>query len=166
MKLSMNGALTIGTEDGANIEMRQSIGDAWWPFGFGASAEDNRKAYQPQEIYASDPLVRQAVDALKEGWLTQWASDPAALSSLHQSLVETDPFRVLQDLRSYQATQKRVETLFLQPSAWAETALHNIAGMGPFSTDGSVRHYADIWGIVPCPPDPIILRTIQGEYNS
>jgi starch phosphorylase len=164
MKLAMNGALTIGTEDGANIEMRQSITDAWWPFGFGASAEDNQKPYQPKEIYSHDEPIRRAVDALKDGSLTSIPIDGAALAALHQNLVELDPFRVLQDLRAYHTTQRKVEELFLQPLKWAETALHNIAGMGPFSTDESIRHYAEIWGIVPCPVDPAILKKIQVDY--
>jgi len=155
MKLSMNGALTIGTDDGANVEMRASITDKWWPFGFGASAEENRKPYHPGEVYQRDEAVRKAVDALGEFGATE----------LRQHLLEHDPYRVLQDLPAYAAAQKRVEELYAQPLLWAETAIHNMAGMGPFSTDESIRHYAKIWGIEPCPIDPKILARIETDYT-
>ncbi len=147
MKLSMNGALTIGTDDGANVEMRASVGDRWWPFAFGASAEENQRPYKPWDLYVGNETIRKTVDALKDGSLAETASDTAALNALHQNLVDSDPFRVLQDFASYAATQKKVEALFSNPLAWAETAIHNMAGMGPFSTDESIREYAKIWGI-------------------
>lgn len=166
MKLSINGALTIGTEDGANIEMHQAITPVWWPFGFGASAEENELTYKSKDIYTHDEEIRKAVDSLKDGTFTQNHAEEVAFSELHHNLVESDPYRVLKDLRSYYETQKKVEQLYSQPLKWAETALHNIAGMGSFSTDISIRNYAEkIWGIVPCPPDPAILKTVREEYS-
>lgn len=165
MKLSMNGALTIGTEDGANIEMRESIGDAWWPFGFGASAQENKQAYKSWDIYLQNTKIQQAVNALKEGVFAQTAEETEALEQVYRHLIENDPYRVLQDLPDYYETQKQVETLFLHPAKWAETAIHNIAGMGPFSTDESIRNYAaKIWNISPCPTDPGVLSDVQNEY--
>ena len=171
MKLAINGALTIGTEDGANIEMRESVGDAWWPFRFGASAEQNKQPYQSWEIYLHNEKIRKAVDALKDRSFSETPEEEAAFAVLHRSLTEgvdgnpPDRFRVFQDLQAYAETQKRVEELFLQPLKWAEFALHNIAGMGPFSTDESIRNYAEkIWGIQPLTPDPLIRAKVEEEY--
>lgn len=166
MKFSMNGALTIGTEDGANIEMRQSVTDQWWPFKFGAEAEENREAYNPWDVYIQDEAIRNAVDALKDGTFAESQEEIVSFADIHRGLVEFDTFRVLKDLRPYYETQKKVETLFLQPLLWAEIAIHNIAGMGPFSTDESIRHYAEeIWGIQPCPTDPTIYAKVRSEYS-
>jgi starch phosphorylase len=166
MKLALNGALTIGTEDGANIEMRQAVSDRWWPFRFGANAQENEQPYQPSEIYLRDAAIRRAVDALKDGTFSETPSESAAFAQLHQHLVEEDTYRILQDLRSYYETQKKVEALFLQPHAWAEAALRNIAAMGRFSADVSIQNYAEkIWGVAPCPPDPAILAKVREEYS-
>ena len=170
MKFSMNGALTIGTDDGANIEMREAVTDAWWPFKFGASAEENRQPYNSWDIYIQDEGIRRAIDALKDNTFAQTPEEIKAFASLHYSLVEagqnSDHFKVLKDLRDYYNTQHKVEELYASPLKWAEMAIHNIAGMGPFSTDESIRNYAnDIWGIEPCPPDKGILAKVRAEYS-
>lgn len=166
MKLAINGALTIGTEDGANIEMRQAVTDAWWPFRFGASASENEFPYKSWDIYIHDEQIRRAVDSLKDGTFAESPLETAAFAQLHKNLHETDTYRVLKDLRAYYDTQKKVEKLFLQPQLWAETALRNIAAMGRFSADNSIRNYAEkIWGIVPLPPDPGILAKVREEYS-
>lgn len=166
MKMTMNGALTIGTEDGANIEMHEAVTDKWWPFAFGASAKENRSPYNPKEIYVQDEAIRLAVDTLKDGTFAKGAAEAHAFLQIYHSLLEADTFRVLQDLRSYYETQKKVEELYIQPKAWAETALHNMAAMGRFSTDESIRNYAkNIWGVEPCPPDPAILAKVREEYS-
>ena len=169
MKFAMNGALTIGTEDGANIEMREAIGDRWWPFRFGGTAEENRQPYSAWDIYIHDEPIRRAVDTLKEGLFAETPEEAEAFAAIHASLVESGPnsdfFKVLKDLRPYYETQKKVEALFLQPHLWAETAIHNIAGMGRFSTDESIKAYAKIWGITPCPIDPAILAKTQTAHS-
>lgn len=166
MKLAINGALTIGTEDGANIEMRKSIGDAWWPFSFGANAPANQKPYKSWDLYIQNPEIQKAVDSLKEGIFSSSPEEAAILEEIHQHLIEKDTYRVLQDLPSYYETQKKVETLFLTPPKWAETAIHNIAGMGPFSADTAIKRYAkEIWGLSPCPTDITILNKIREEYS-
>lgn len=165
MKLAMNGALTIGTEDGANIEMHKAITNRWWPFGFGSTAEENGQPYDPSAIYNNDEQIRQAVDTLRDGFFAESDLENRAFNDLYQSLIENDTYRVLKDLRSYYEMQKKVEKLYLQPNLWAEVAIHNIAGMGLFSTDEAIRNYADkIWGIAPCPPDSEILEKVQQEY--
>lgn len=170
MKFSMNGALTIGTDDGANIEMRESVGSRWWPFAFGASAEDNRKPYSAWDIYIHDASIRRAIDSLKDGSFAETPEEKEAFAAIHYGLVESGPdsdcFKVLKDLRAYYETQKKVEALFMQPLVWAETAIHNIASMGRFSTDQSILHYSkEIWNIAPCPPDPAILAKTLAEYS-
>jgi starch phosphorylase len=167
MKLAMNGALTIGTDDGANIEMRAAVGEKFWPFGFGASAEENEQGgYKPEEIYREDPQIARAVDALTEGPFADKAYDRDSFAKLRDSLLYNDTYRVLKDLRPYYETQRQVEALFSQPNLWAETALQNIAAMGPFSSDGSIHHYArEIWGITPMPPDLAILDRVRQEYS-
>jgi len=166
MKLAINGALTMGTEDGANIEMREAITDRWWPFGFGSSAKENQLPYNPSDIYLNDEPIQRAVDTLKNGTFARNPSESDAFTDLYQYLVESDPFRILKDLRSYYETQKKAEALFLQPNLWAEIAINNIAAMGPFSTDVSIRNYAEkIWDIQPCPPDLKILEKVTQEYS-
>ena len=166
MKLSINGALTIGTEDGANIEMRESVTDAWWPFRFGASAEENQQPYKSWDLYLRDESLRKVIDTLKDGTFSENSEEEADFAALHQDLVEKDPYRILQDFQSYHEAQKRVDALFLTPLAWAETAIHNIAAMGPFSVDTAIRKYAEeIWGIVPLPPDLDILNKVREEYS-
>jgi starch phosphorylase len=175
MKLSMNGALTIATEDGANVEMRQAVGDQWWPFSFGKSAEENenlRPHYNPWDIYMHILPIRQAVDALRDRSFTENEQEHQAISTLYHKLLEThnsdplDRYYVLSDLQSYYDTQKKVEDLFAQPEKWAEHALHNIAGMGRFSSDNSVHNYAKlIWDLAPCPVDKKELLRVRDEYS-
>lgn len=173
MKLAMNGALTIATEDGANVEMHQAVGDQWWPFVFGKSAEQiatmkESRSYRPWDIYAQDREIQRAVDALKDRSLVQSEEEHQALCNLHQTLLEgaADPFFVLCDLRSYHDTQKRVEALYSNPSLWAEHALRNIAAMGRFSTDEAIHKYArEVWEIQPCLVDPKELSRVRDEYS-
>jgi glycogen phosphorylase len=165
MKFAMNGALTIGTEDGANIEMREAITDAWWPFGFGAAADENRLPFHPREVYDTDPQIRRALDALKDGTLAESAEEAVAFGNIFHSLVDFGTFRELKDLRSYYEAQKKVDELFSRPLDWAKVAIHNIAGMGPFSMDESARHYAENWGITPCPIDPAIYAKVREVYS-
>lgn len=166
MKLAMNGALTLGTEDGANIEMHQAVTDRWWPFSFGSSAQENQEPYKPWEIYEQDEAIRRAVDALTDGQLAESEEENNTFQQIYTHLTERDPFRVLKDLRPYYEAQKKVEALYQTPSQWAETALHNIGSMGSFSTDTSIRNYAEkVWEIEPCPVDPKIFSKVREEYS-
>ncbi len=165
MKFAMNGALTIGTEDGANIEMREAVTDKWWPFRFGATAEENRHPFDPRDIYNQDQQIRRALDALIDGSLSESDEETAAFSHIYHGILDRGTFCELKDLRSYYNAQKEVEALFSRPMEWAEYAIHNIAGMGPFSMDEAARKYADIWGIAPCPIDPAIYAKVRGAYS-
>ena len=177
MKLSINGALTIGTEDGANVEMHQEATDAWWPFSFGASSEENAKilserSYKPIDIITHNPKIARALEALRDRSLVENDAEHEALSSLYHLLTEgplegiADRYFVLKDLEPYYETQKEVETLFQDKSKWAEYALHNIAAMGKFSTDESIENYANlIWDLKRCPPNPDELARVRAEYS-
>lgn len=177
MKLAMNGALTIGTEDGANIEMREAIGNRWWPFSFGASSYEEQQTqshhgYNPWDIYSLDAKIKQTLDSLRNGFFAQNESENEALNAVFDSLMlgfggqVPDRFFVLKDLRDYYETQKKVEELYKDQSAWAEYALHNMAGMSRFSADEAVKRYAkEIWNIHPCPLDPQIYTTVRSEYQ-
>lgn len=176
MKMAMNGALTIGTRDGANIEMEEEVTPQWWPFAFGCSAGEIKEMraqglYQAQEIYKSNPKIKRAVDTFKDGTFAQTEEEHQVFSDLFHNLAETqyggpaDRFFTLRDLQSYYETQLQVEALYNTPKKWAEYAIHNIAGMGKFSTDNSVSNYAKlVWGIEPCPLDDEILDRVRYDY--
>lgn len=177
MKLSMNGALTIGTDDGANIEMRESITDAWWPFKFGSSAEEvsqlkESNVYDPAEICNQYPHIKRAVDTLRDRTFARNEDEHLTFSNLYHQLMEVhyggppDRYLVIKDLEDYYQTQKKVEKLYENPLLWAETALMNIAGMGPFTIDRAVEQYCKfIWDVKPCPADPEILSRVKHEYE-
>ncbi len=166
MKFAMNGALTIGTEDGANIEMREAVSDRWWPFSFGATAEENRVPFNSHGVMEKDPPIRRALTALIDGTLARSEKEEIAFANIYHSILDKGTFRELQDLRSYYNAQKKVEELFRRPLDWAECAIHNIAGMGPFSMDEAARQYAEeIWGIAPCPIDPAIYAKVREAYS-
>jgi len=177
MKFSINGALTICTDDGANVEMRQCITDKWWPFLFGASAQENLKmhithSYNPLDIYAQNARIKRVVDALTDHSLVDNEAEHSALIGVHKSLLEGPPgiiadrFFVLSDLIAYYETQIKVEKLYQNPLKWAEYALHNIAGMGSFSADVSIENYAKhIWDLKRCPPDAEELERVRKEYS-
>jgi glycogen phosphorylase len=177
MKFAMNGALTCGTEDGANVEMRQEITDAWWPFRFGASAEEiaemkTKGTYRAWDIYAGNSMLKRAIDSLRDRSLATHDIEHQSLSSLYYSLLESswgsmpDRYFVLKDFDSYYTIQKRVEALYQMPLKWAEYAIHNIAGMGKFTTDRAIREYCSkIWDLTPCPQDPAILDRVRQAYR-
>lgn len=177
MKLTMNGALTICTEDGANIEMRKAVTDQWWPFTFGCSADEIEKmrrdnSYSPRKICEDNPAIARAVNTLRDRTFATNEAEHLAFSDLYHQLMEShyggtpDHFFVLKDLQSYHTAQKRVEALYSKPNEWAEFAIHNIAAMQDFAIDNSVKQYCDlIWNIVPCPADEEILSRVRHEYE-
>ena len=171
MKFSMNGALTIGTDDGANIEMRQDVTDRWWPFTFGCSANEinamkANKTYHPQDICNNDPKIKKAMESLKDRTFANTEAEHQAFVNLYNKIMDCDRYFVLKDLDSYYKTQLRVEELFQKPNEWAEYAIHNIAGMFRFSVDVSIKNYCEkIWQITPCPADNEVLERIRHEYS-
>ncbi|MEN9344208.1 MAG: glycogen phosphorylase [Chlamydiota bacterium] len=175
MKLAINGALTIGTEDGANIEMHQAIGATYWPFGFGKKAEENqvlKGSYNPWNIYIHDPLIHAAVNTLHDRTFATNDLEHDACTALYSLLLDSsngtlpDRYFVLNDLKEYYETQKKVEALYQNPSKWAEYAIQNIAAMGSFSSDESIHNYAkQIWDLKICPCDPQEIARVRAEYS-
>jgi starch phosphorylase len=152
MKLALNGALTIGTDDGANIEIRQNVGDENI-FIFGLKTPEVRalrqKGYQPMQHYESNPALRAVLNAISNGQFSP--TEPTRYRALVESLAwGGDHYMLLADYESYVATQLRVDDLYRQPLQWSERAIANVAGMGVFSSDRTIREYArQIWNIVP-----------------
>jgi glycogen phosphorylase len=177
MKLAVSGALTIGTEDGANIEMHQRVTSQWWPFSFGQSSVQNAKlrfqgTYQSIEIYRNYPEIAQALEMLCDRSLVETEDEHQSLVSIYKSLLEPyrdsfpDPYFVLNDLVSYYETQIKVEKLFQRKDLWAQYAIQNIAAMGSFSIDVAVHRYAEqVWDLKPCPADPDELVRVRQEYS-
>jgi len=152
MKLALNGALTIGTDDGANIEIRQNVGDDNI-FIFGLKTPEvmslRQTGYQPMRIYEHTPALKAVLDAISGGAFSP--EDPGRYRGLVDSLLwGGDHYLLLADYESYVATQLRVDALYRQPAQWAERAIANVAGMGAFSSDRTIGEYArQIWHIEP-----------------
>jgi starch phosphorylase len=148
MKFSMNGALTIGTLDGANVEIREAVGAENF-FLFGLTAEEvhaRDKAYVPRQVYDASPTLRAVLDAIASGAFSP--DEPGRFRSLVEGLLESDRYFVLADFEAYVAAQERVDALYTTRHDWSRTALLNIARMGRFSSDETIRGYArDIWGV-------------------
>jgi starch phosphorylase len=152
MKLSLNGALTIGTLDGANIEIRDAVG-AENIFIFGMTAEEvvacRAKGYSPAHIVAGNAELRRAIELVDSGHFT-----PDNISDsqfvIDRLLSDGEHFLVLADFESYVAAQEQVDALFRTHDEWTRKSVINALSMGPFSSDRSIREYADkIWGIKP-----------------
>ena len=152
MKLALNGALTIGTLDGANVEISERVGKENI-FIFGLTAEEVEQTrtgeYHPVDYYESNSELKQALDMIRDGYFAP--NHPHIFSPLIDSLLKHgDPYRVLADFGSYLETQKKVEALYLEPDAWTRKSIINAANMGSFSSDRSIREYCRlIWGIEP-----------------
>ena len=150
MKLALNGALTIGTLDGANIEIRDCVGpDNIFIFGMTADEVSQRRAdgYRPSEIVAANPELANAIDMIRSGAFNRGNSDDARLVA-DRLTSDGEPFLVLADFAAYSAAQDRVDALYRNPEEWSRRAVLNTVGMGPFSSDRSVKEYAErIWNI-------------------
>jgi glycogen phosphorylase len=151
MKLSLNGALTIGTLDGANVEMREEIGDENF-FLFGLTADEvsvlKGRGYTPRRYYEADPELREAVDAIAAGTFSR--GDCSLFQPLVESLLSYDPYLVLADYRSYIDVQARVGRAYEDQASWTRMSILNVARMGKFSSDRSIEEYCErIWNAGP-----------------
>jgi starch phosphorylase len=150
MKLALNGALTIGTDDGANIEIRQNVGDDNI-FIFGLKTPEVRalkhSGYQPMRFFERLPGLRAVLDAIGSGQFSP--SEPGRYRALVDALLwGGDHYMLLADFESYVATQSRVDELYRHPAQWCEKAIANVAGMGTFSSDRTIAQYAsEIWHV-------------------
>jgi starch phosphorylase len=147
MKFSMNGALTIGTLDGANVEIRKEVGDEnFFLFGLTTEEVENLKAcgYDPRNSYESNPHLREVIDEIASGLFSR--GDRNLFMPLLDSLLNHDEYLVLADYQSYIDCQDRVARAFRDQRKWTTMSILNTARMGKFSSDRSIREYCDrIW---------------------
>ncbi len=149
MKFALNGALTIGTWDGANIEMAQAMGaDNMFVFGLRTDGVCAIRAagYDPRLHYEQSTPLRRVIDAIDRGEFSRGDADRYKV--LIQSLLQRDAYLLMADYSSYVSVQQDVDALFVQPSVWAERAIHNIAAMGHFGADQTVCAYQrEVWAV-------------------
>ncbi|HWU38095.1 MAG TPA: glycogen/starch/alpha-glucan phosphorylase, partial [Candidatus Acidoferrum sp.] len=151
MKFSMNGALTIGTLDGANVEIREEVGAENF-FLFGLSAEEvlhlKARGYNPRQFYETNPHLREAVDQIASGVFS--GGDRNLFKPFVDSLMYHDDYLVFADYPSYIDRQDEVGKAFQDKKHWTQMAILNVARMGKFSSDRSIREYCEkIWGVKP-----------------
>jgi starch phosphorylase len=151
MKFALNGALTVGTLDGANIEIKDAVGEEnMFLFGLEAQQADalRHDGYDPRQLYMADPDIRAALDAIQSGMFSP--DEPARFRPIVDTLLGGDHYLVLADFKSYAACQRGVEAVYADQAEWTRRAILNVAEMGRFSSDRTVRGYArDIWGAEP-----------------
>lgn len=152
MKLGLNGALTLGTLDGANVEMREAVGeDNMFIFGLTREevAEARARGQDPRTFVTADPRLARVLDMIGGGFFSP--DEPQRFAPLMRALLdEGDHFMVLADFTAYCAAQERVEALYREPEDWNRRAVLNVARLGFFSSDRAVGQYADaIWRVVP-----------------
>ncbi|CAM3629947.1 Maltodextrin phosphorylase [Vibrio aerogenes CECT 7868] len=148
MKMALNGALTIGTMDGANVEIREEVGDEnIYIFGLEVDDVEKLKAsgYNPYDYYNADPLLKASLDLLLGDTFTP--GHPGKLRTIYESLLDGgDPYLVLADFASYVEAQSKVDQQYRDQTGWAKKAILNTALVGKFSSDRSIRDYVDnIW---------------------
>jgi starch phosphorylase len=152
MKLQLNGALTIGTLDGANVEIMEEVGkDNIFIFGLTAQdVERCRPTYNPYEIYNSDEEIRQAIDLIQRDFFNML--EPGIFKPLTEALLSHgDHYMLLADFRDYIETQDRVDAAYRDRSGWIRKAILNVARAGKFSSDRTIAEYAsEIWRVDPC----------------
>lgn len=149
MKLALNGALTIGTLDGANIEIRNEVG-AENIFIFGHTAEEvaelYRSGYNAYDYYQGDERLREVIDMIASGFFSQ--DEPDRYKGIVDSLLHGDHYLLFADYASYIDCQQAVEAAYLDQQAWIRKAILNVAHMGKFSSDRTIGQYAEqIWGV-------------------
>jgi glycogen phosphorylase len=155
MKFAMNGAITIGTLDGANIEIRDAVGhENFFLFGLTAEEVERLKAegYTPRRIYESNPELREAIDLISSGFFSN--GDRGLFYPLVDSLLTRDDYMLLADYQAYVDCQQRVSHAYSDQNAWTRMSILNSARAGRFSSDRSIREYCrDIWKVRPIVPD-------------
>ena len=156
MKFSLNGALTIGTWDGANIEMAQAVGEEhFFIFGLRTEAVEQLKAlgYDPRLYIEQDRRLQRVLAAIGDGSFSQ--GDTERYRWLVDSLTQRDTYLLMADFADYLAAQERVDALYADPAEWGRKAVLNIAGMGSFSSDRTVAEYVErVWSAQSLPPAP------------
>ncbi|NKY39933.1 glycogen/starch/alpha-glucan family phosphorylase [Cellulomonas septica] len=154
MKFMLNGALTIGTDDGANVEIRELVGDENF-FLFGLTepevADVVERGYHPTSYYETNPQLRHALDLIASGAFSD--GDRSVFEPVVSNLLHEDRFLVLADFQAYADAQARVDAAYADPEAWTRSAIINVARAGFFSSDRSMRDYLDrVWHAAPVDP--------------
>ncbi len=149
MKLGLNGAITVGTLDGANVEIAEAVGSDNI-FIFGKTVDEvaavTQEGYNPHAYYENNPVIRRTINSLMDGSFCQHS--PELLQSLAEDLIHNDPFMALADFDSYRAAQQKAADLFRKPRAWWSKAVLNTASLGGFSSDRSIADYAElVWNL-------------------
>jgi starch phosphorylase len=147
MKFALNGALTIGTDDGANVEIRERVGDEHF-FLFGMTEPEveelQSSGYAPREYYEANPQLKAAMDLIASGAFSDGNRD--TFEPLISNLLYADPYCALADYQSYLDTQAKVDAYYADQSNWARSAILNVARCGYFSSDRSMRDYISrVW---------------------
>jgi glycogen phosphorylase len=155
MKFAMNGAVTIGTLDGANVEIRDAVGhENFFLFGLTAEEVEKRKAegYTPRSVYSSNPELRETLDLIASGFFS--SDDRGLFQPLVDSLLTRDDYMLLADYQFYVDCQQRVSDAYADQNNWTRMSILNCARVGRFSSDRSIREYCrDIWKVTPIAPD-------------
>jgi starch phosphorylase len=156
MKFSLNGALTIGTLDGANVEIREEVGaENFFLFGLTAAEVTEVKTcgYRPRDHYDQNATLREAIDFIASGALD--SGDAELFRPIVENLLNHDPFLLLADYQAYVDAQDCVSALWRDPHAWTRQSILNTARMGKFSSDRSIRDYCEyVWRVRPGPVNP------------
>uniref|UniRef100_A0A8D3BLM2 Alpha-1,4 glucan phosphorylase n=1 Tax=Scophthalmus maximus TaxID=52904 RepID=A0A8D3BLM2_SCOMX len=151
MKFMLNGALTIGTMDGANVEMAEEAGeDNIFIFGMRVDDVDalDMRGYHAEEYYKRLPELKQAIDQIAGGFFSP--KQPDMFKEIVNMLMHHDRFKVFADYEDYMKCQEKVNALYKNPKEWTKKVIHNIAGCGKFSSDRTIAQYArEIWGMEP-----------------
>ncbi|MFQ3617501.1 MAG: glycogen/starch/alpha-glucan phosphorylase [Cyanobacteriota bacterium] len=151
MKFALNGALTIGTLDGANVEIREEVGaENFFLFGLTASEvlEMKAKGYNPQHFYQGDEELRQVVDSIRSGYFSP--KEPDLFRAIVDALMHGDEYMLMADYRAYVDCQDHVSQVYRNQDEWTRMSILNVARMGKFSSDRTIREYCnDIWHVQP-----------------
>jgi starch phosphorylase len=149
MKMQMNGAVTIGTMDGANIEIRKEVGEEnFFLFGLTAKEIEQMQAdgYRPRELYDRDPLLREVLDGLRDGRFSN--GDRELFAPLVADLLHRDSYMLLADFSSYSTVQVQVGSAYADTRHWSRMSVLNTARSGKFSSDRTIREYCnEIWKV-------------------
>lgn len=151
MKFMLNGALTVGTLDGANVEMMEEMGrDNIFIFGMTVQEVNalKQRGYRPQEFIDRDPELKQVLDQINSGFFSP--EEPNLFQDVYNNLAHSDTYMMCADFRAYVDTSEKCADLFRNPKEWAKKCLLNIAASGKFSSDRTIAQYAtEIWGVTP-----------------
>jgi starch phosphorylase len=152
MKFAMNGALTIGTLDGANIEIQEAVG-AGNIFIFGLTAGQiaemvSARRYHPTDYYGADPRLKRVLDELASDRFCP--GEPGLFRWIRDVLLNRDDYFLLADFAAYVETQAEISREYVEPARWSRKAILNVARIGTFSSDRTIREYGrEIWGVEP-----------------